>query len=85
MNIPVIVVSTKYDQLVKEQRIKALKAKTKPSEHEIEMSTETYFNDRIKNFKTPPGMEVSVVKVSISKDYRRLYFFPLQVDLICHQ
>jgi len=85
VHIPVIVVSTKYDQLVKEQRIRALKTKAKPSEDEIEMTTEHYFNDRIKKFKTPPGMEVSIIKVSISKDYRRLCFFPLEVDLIYQQ
>jgi len=82
VNIPIIVVSTKYDQLLEEQCKEVLKAKTKPSEHEIEMATEDCFNDRIKNFRTPPGMEVPIVKVSI---YQRLCFFLLQVDLICHQ
>jgi len=85
VNIPIIVVSTKYDMLVNEKYMEALERNSEPSEYEIETATENYFNDHIKNFRVPPGMEVPIVKVSISKDYQRLCFFRLQVDPICHQ
>lgn len=70
VNIPVIVVFTKYDKLVKEQDAKAIRKRLDVSETEIEQNAENYFNDRIRDFKK--STPVSVVKVSTAEDYAGL-------------
>ena len=67
VNIPVIVVFTKYDKLVREQDAKAFKNRLNLSEKEIEQNAENYLNDRIRDFKQ--STQVSVVKVSTSEEY----------------
>ncbi len=70
MNIPVIAVFTKFDELVNEQFLKALKAKTNLSESAAERNAENYFNGHVRDFQQ--RMQVSVVKVSTSDDYTGL-------------
>jgi len=52
LNIPVIIVFTKYDKLVKEQKyLYAEEHGGKLSDSELGKRTETCFNGRIKEFK----------------------------------
>ena len=70
MDIPVIVVFTKYDALVNEHFIKAQKTKADDSDDDIERKADICFNDRIQKFKE--RTQGLVVKVSTSSDYPRL-------------
>lgn len=75
VNIPVIAVFTKFDELVNEQFLKALKARVSLSETEAERNAQNYFNDRVRDFRQ--RMQVSVVKVSTAEDYAGLSPCPL--------
>ena len=76
MNIPVIIVFTKYDKLVKEQKyLYAEEHGGKLSDNELWKRMETCFNDRIKEFKA--STQASIVKVSTDREYPRLSFFLL--------
>jgi len=72
VRIPVIIVFTKFDYLIKEQRKNAKKA----SKIELERKAEDCFNDRIKGLKA--STQASIVRVSTDKDYPRLslYIYP---------
>ncbi|KDR86079.1 hypothetical protein GALMADRAFT_219097 [Galerina marginata CBS 339.88] len=63
LGIPVVVVFTKYDYLIKEQRKDAKKL----SKADIERKAEDCFNDRIKGLKA--STHASIVRVSTDKDY----------------
>lgn len=80
-----IVVFTKYDILVNEQK---RKDQNKPKQEQLfpaqlEEKAEACFNDRIKFLKTP--MEVSMVKVSTSEAYQRLSSFYSQLRTFKYQ
>jgi len=75
VNIPVIAVFTKFDELVNEQFLKALKARANLSETEAEQNAQHYFNERVRDFRR--RMQVSVVRVSTSEDYTGLSPCPL--------
>ena len=69
VNIPVIIVFTKYDGLIKEQEYtNAEEYGGKLSKTDIWKRAEMCFNDRIKEFKVK---RASIVKVSTHKDYPR--------------
>ena len=72
VQIPVIVVFTKYDYLINEQWMNA----RKPSQIELERKAEAYFNDHIKDLKA--STQASIVRVSTDKAYPHLssYFYP---------
>jgi len=65
VDIPVIAVFTKYDELVNEQITESTKARA--NLFEVEQNAKIYFNDRVRDFRrrTP----VPAVKVSTSEEY----------------
>ncbi|KDR86084.1 hypothetical protein GALMADRAFT_401887 [Galerina marginata CBS 339.88] len=65
LGIPVVIVFTKYDFLIKEQRKDAKKL----SKADIERKADDCFNDRIKGLKA--STHASIVRVSTDKDYPR--------------
>jgi len=76
VNIPIIVVFTKYDLFVNELAMDALENDEDLSEAELETKAEYRFNDRIKDCRVLN--QRAVVKVSTDKNYLRL--LSLQFD-----
>ena len=71
MKIPVIVVFTKYDLLINEQRIDALENNVDRSNAELERRADVCFHDRTKGFKELKPS--SIVKVSTDRNYPRSF------------